>query len=383
MSFEQGTATSYTDLLDKLDTFLLKGHALTPAYTGVGTGTITSLIGTAASIQETITLTFTSATAFGVSGSVTGAMGTGTVGTAFSHAKVAFTVAAGGTAWANGDTISFVMTVPWVQKRGVAGSEYIWMAPGNANTDQIYVGAKTFTDSIGYYNWQLGGFTGYAAGVAFGQQAGSIVNSTTLMGPVLPLWNAAIPYWFMANGRRVVVVAKISTNYESAYLGFLETYASPGQWSYPLVVGGSMAFDVEPAAGSISWSYSNATSSHSAFAKAWADQPNDRSQLRLRRPDGLWRGFTASGYSVSTGSIWPYANSMGDLRPNLDGSYPVLPIVLTESAPNVFGRFDGVWATTGYSNATENTMTIGRDTWLVVQNVFRNSKTDYFAIRMD
>mgnify|MGYP001304100193 CR=1 FL=1 len=382
MSMEIGTATSATDLLDRLNTFMLKGHSLTPTYTGTGNGTISGVIGTAASVQETITVTLTGATTFDVSGSVTGSMGSGTVGTPFAHAKVAFTVNAGGTDWVSGDTISFVMTPPWVAMRSTAGSEYIWKAPGNANTDAIYVGARYFTDPVGYYNWQLGGFTGYSAGVDFGLQPGSITNSASLRGVVLPLWNQSIPYWFFANGRRVVVIAKVSSQFEAAYLGFLESYPSPAQWPYPLVVGGSMAFSSEPEAGSTSWAYSYSGDQHTAFPKAKPYNMTNFSQLRVRLPDGSWKGFSSAGYSAP-GAIWPYTGTMSDFRPNLDGSYPLLPIVLSDATPNTYGRFDGVFATTGYGNGAENVLTVGRDSWLVVQNVYRNTKTDFYAVRMD
>ena len=79
------------------------------SYGGTGNGTLSGLVGTYASVPETITVTWTSATAFNVSGSVTGAMGSGTVGTLFSHAKVAFTAIVGGVAWTTGATASFVM----------------------------------------------------------------------------------------------------------------------------------------------------------------------------------------------------------------------------------------------------------------------------------
>ena len=88
MSYETGTATSYTDLLNKLDTFLRKGHALPVTWTGVGNGTLSGLIGTATTVLETITVTWTSATAFNVSGSVTGSMGSGTVHRRFRHFRL-------------------------------------------------------------------------------------------------------------------------------------------------------------------------------------------------------------------------------------------------------------------------------------------------------
>ena len=385
MSWESGTATSYTDLLDKLNTFITKGHALPPSYTGTGNGLITGLIGTGASVQETITVTLTAATTFDVSGSETGAMGSGTVGTPFSHANVAFTLTAGGTAWVAGDTITFVMTAPWVALRSAAGSEYIWQAPGNAGTDQILVGASTFSDAgADYFNWRLGGFTGYASGNVFTNQPGAMT------GPCLPLWNASIPYWFVADGKRVIVVAKVSTVFESAYLGFIDTYPSPGQWAYPLAVGGMMAFAAEPADTSTNWRWSYTGNEHHAFylGNPTASAADAASSLRLRKPDGSWRGFGNNGFAASAsypGALWPAASGMTDLRPNLDGTYPMFPIIPTENdgtVQNVFGELAGVMATTGHLNAAENTITVGRETWLVIQNAHRTTKTDYAALRL-
>lgn len=383
MSWTTGTATSYTDLLDKLNTFLLLGHALPPVYTGTGNGLITGLIGTGASVQETITVTLTAATTFDVSGSVTGSMGSGTVGTPFSHAKVAFTVNAGGTPWVAGDTIAFVMTAPWVALRAVAGTEYIWQAPGNAGTDQILVGASIFSNAgADYFSWRLGGFTGYAAANPFANQPGGMT------GPCLPLWNASIPYWFVADGKRVIVAAKVSTVFESAYLGFIDTYPSPGQWAYPLAVGGMMAFAAEPAATDVKWRWSYAGNEHHAFFKGFqGDAVNAASSLRIRKPDGTWRGFGNSFAASATypGALWPAASGMTDLRPNLDGTYPMFPVIATENdgtTSNVFGELSGVMATTGHLNAAENTITVGRETWLVIQNAHRTTKTDYAALRL-
>src|SRR5262249_9448874 len=147
------------DLLNKLDTFLTgTGMALVPSFAGVGNGTIAAL-GGSASVAETITVTFTSSTAFNVSGSASGALGSGTVGSAFTSTKANLTITAGSTPFAVADAFTFAVAPPWTSLRRVSGSEMIWQAPGNGGLDQILVGAITFSNVGGdYYNWRLGGF---------------------------------------------------------------------------------------------------------------------------------------------------------------------------------------------------------------------------------
>ncbi len=386
MSYEIGTATDHADLLNKLAAFLAKGHTLMqPIYSNPVAAVVTP-IGKAASVYETITVTFTSATAFGVVGSITGSLGTGTTGTPFTSSKIDFTIPAG--AWVNGDTIVMQMTQPWVADRATAGSEYIWHAPGNDNAGAIYVGARVFIDTnADYYNWQLGGFTGYSSGLDFGLQPGSIKNSATLRGPVLPLWNSSIPYWFRADGRGVFIGAKVSSVYESAFLGFIDTYPTAGQYPEPLMIGGGMGWFSEPAASSSDWRWSyTGTFSHAAFFRpATGGGNNDETSCRLRRPDGFWRGFSTD-YATSYGAIWPYSDGANDLRPNLDGSYPHFPISLSEDqgsgTVNSFGEFPGMYFIPGFNNAAENTVVIGMNTYLVLQNVFRTTKVDYIAVRL-
>jgi hypothetical protein len=73
---------------------------------------------------------------------------------------------------------------------------------------------------------------------------------------------------------------------------------------------------------------------------------------------------------------------MSDWRPNLDGGYAMLPIVMWDATPNVYGEIDGVLAIAGFQQAAENTITIGNSTYLVVQNVSRTTKVDYCAVKL-
>jgi flagellar hook protein FlgE len=88
------------------------GGVGTPSYAGTntGNGTVTDLGATSATTNETITLTATSATTFSVVGSVSGNLGTATVGTAFSSGPINFTINQGSADFAVGDKITIPTT---------------------------------------------------------------------------------------------------------------------------------------------------------------------------------------------------------------------------------------------------------------------------------
>jgi len=100
---------------------------------------------------------------------------------------------------------------------------------------------------------------------------------------------------------------------------------------------------------------------------------------------------------VDRGLVWPYSYSMLNLIPNLDGGYALFPVILHSSTstsgfypnitivvPQMWGELDGLAALTGDSNASENTITPApsRTQWLVIQNVFRTTKSDFFAVKL-
>jgi flagellar hook protein FlgE len=88
------------------------GGPAAPAYgaNNVGNGTVTGLAATGATVAQTVTLTATSATQFSVVGSVSGNLGTATVGTPFTSGQLDFTINAGSTAFAVGDTATVATT---------------------------------------------------------------------------------------------------------------------------------------------------------------------------------------------------------------------------------------------------------------------------------
>ena len=98
------------DLTDAASSFMGIGvpKATTPVRVGVGNGTISGITATSAFVQpETIDVVMSSSTAFTVIGSVSGIIGTGTVGTPFTSTKLNFTVSAGLTPFSGDDYFQF------------------------------------------------------------------------------------------------------------------------------------------------------------------------------------------------------------------------------------------------------------------------------------
>ena len=246
-----------------------------------------------------------------------------------------------------------------VERDSTGGSDHelILRGPGLSGTEEIYVGMKTYQSVVDdWYNFKLMGATGYSAGDTFELQPGK----SNMVG--VPLWNQTIPYWLVANGQRIIVAAKVETVYELFYLGKIVPYATPNQYPYPLAIVGMLTSDA-------STRYSN-TAYNMGF------KLGDTGALVIRDNSGLWRQSRS----------WPWKNSwIGGSTESLrdtGGIYPITPIILYETTPNVFGEMDGIFFVSGYNNAVENTMTIGGDTYVMMRNASFTGFQDYVAIKL-
>jgi len=84
--------------------------AVDPAPSNTGNGTVGSLVGKARAPTEVITLTALTATTFSVVGSISGALGTATVGVAFTSPVINLTITAGATPFVAGDNFTISVT---------------------------------------------------------------------------------------------------------------------------------------------------------------------------------------------------------------------------------------------------------------------------------
>lgn len=267
-----------------------------------------------------------------------------------------------------------------------AVSQYIWEAPGNDGLSAVLVGAHALErEDVDYHDVELCAFSGYDAAVSFNQQPG-------FHGRLwIPLLNSNIPYWFVADGRRVAIIAKVGAQYESAYMGFLEPYFTPQQVPYPIALGGSLALGGTPYWHNIALRYSNATNQHRAFTHADSNGTGTLyySGARARRPDGTWVPFFASDSddfaspNINEGWLWPLSQGMTLLDICPDGSYALFPVVLSDATPNHWGQFAGISVLTGQGLSAETLIRVGAVDWLAVPNITRTDQNDFFAVRLD
>lgn len=245
----------------------------------------------------------------------------------------------------------------WTSLRSVTSGNYeeIWDAPGLAGTSHIYMGLKSYQDAgTGYYNLKVNGFTGFVSSNSFETQPGRLGSDRGI-----PLWQNSIPYIFVGNGQRAIVVAFVNGLAISFYMGFGLPYNTPEQFPYPLIIGGMLG------------DAANTLYSNTSYYSWWKDHCN------IRFVDGSWR----------TPNILPFYNapvirSTGSDSTSASGDYPLIPLILTDSSPMNYGELDGLYFIPGYNNVQGNTLTISGITYYVFNDVWRVGLMDYVAIKL-
>lgn len=299
-----------------------------------------------------------------------------------------------------------------------AEHELILKGKGLGGSDEIFVGIRTETNAgSDYYNWILYGMTGYSSGAAISGQPGAL-NFTEGQPKVL-LMNATIKYWFVANGRYVHMVAKVSSVYESMFLGFITPYGPPTSYPYPLLVGGSFSQQYANATTYIP-RWSDTSLRHSAFPFAvgrWTSSYSGRVALGAQAAFffGVWMQLR-SGYYVNDTDADPLQSLMsynlplqdnapfispfgeeiqyiGGTRPTIfnspgapyGGTYPVFPAVLLMPTPNknVFGEIPSVFAVPNYGLVAEDIITVDGVSYLVVPNTYRSGVGMYYLLKLE
>ena len=254
-------------------------------------------------------------------------------------------------------------------------TETVVRGPGLAGTDQIFVSLYTLSNtSADIFNIAIDGAVAYLPNNSVKSQPGASNTMSGMLG-----WNSSIKYWFIANGRRFIVISKVSTVYECLHGGFLLPYGLPTEIPYPLTIGGSTS--------DLQIRFSDTSTSHRSF---WRPQSYTNGlldgNLKYRDNAGNWLTFDNLGSnSIAYGRVYPTAsNTPVDQRSSPDGSYALTPLVLfnISAGPSVIGEIDGAFNISGFSNASENVVNIASQDYLVVQSGFRTTSADYAAIKL-
>jgi flagellar hook protein FlgE len=218
------------------------GGTGTPTYggTNVGNGTVTGLASTAATATQTFTLTATSATTFSVVGSVSGNVGTATVGVPFTSPQLDLTINAGSTAWATGDTIT-VPTTPLTLGNinaipitgfadGASNQTFNWDVLSGTSPVISQVAAPSTTTSIS----QDGSSSGSLANFTIGSD-GTITGSFT-NGKTQALGEVALANFANVNGLQL----QGSTDYSPTLASGPAVVGVPGAGGLGTLSGGSL-----------------------------------------------------------------------------------------------------------------------------------------------
>ncbi|KAE8546144.1 hypothetical protein [Marinobacter nauticus] len=295
----------------------------------------------------------------------------------------------------------------WEQMLGptgtlVHGDQITLRGPGLTGTDNIYFGMETLeSSSSDAYNIQFWGHASFSDTLAPRDQALKSPDQWVL------LWNQPMTYWIIANGRRWMLVVKVSTVYSSAYCGFMLPYAAPSEYPYPMVVAG-----ISYTGGGTRWSTEDGRSRFFA-------SPGYNTMFTYW-PDNVWRlvanyydssssdnprpGYRGAGFVHPTmhfNNYFAIGNNRNDIElesPDalevtynadkcFDGSYFLRDLTIISSAwegpyDSVLGVLDGAYWIPGRANSSENIVNKDGVDHLVVQNLFRNGFRDYMALRL-
>ena len=287
---------------------------------------------------------------------------------------------------------------------GENGTDVVLRGPGLSASDQVYVGMRLVTDLLNDAAWiECVGMTGVLQSAL---NYDDHVNVTSNGGVRCHLrGNNPMDYWFVANGRRFVIVVQVSTVYESLYAGLFLPYGDPTQYSYPFFLGGTSGNG--PGAGEIQ-DWRDTTIAHSNFHRSQIETASSGTfapSAYMLSPSGDWLtcAITAgedhvvglTPWEFHDSSTWRIEKNNGSLQKGytehhariiqaFGGDFPLAPIGLAQRSPNrtFFGVLEGVYQTPGRGNSAENIVNANGLDHVCFPNVFRTDIDQFWAVQI-
>ncbi len=293
-----------------------------------------------------------------------------------------------------------------------------------SGADEIFVGFRTNRDTpSGTFLWDMMGATGFDNGQAFDLQPGSSKANTFTDSLFTPLNNGIIDYWFVIDGFHIKGVFKSGSTYTNLYVGFINVFATPAEFPYPLLVMGCETLGTQP--------FNTSTIAMSGMTDPISHSSNRAGPGALREVDGNWYRFENSNssgtnrFQNSDRGIWPQGFAIADsdvdilpideftadsisatqngaifplfglggpstrLQPTVDSGGDIQflwPTILLQIRPSqvILGELIDAFPvyTIGIGAVSEDTMTdAAGDVYIIFQNCNRTDVWTHFAIK--
>lgn len=208
-------------------------------------------------------------------------------------------------------------------------------------------------------------------------------NAEGVRWATISLWHTDMKYWFIANGRRFIIIVKVSNRYATMYCGFIKPSGTDLEYPYPLLIGGNHTFTDIP------YTNDNISSNRSFFNPQAGTSTSSSSMIytpsgRLCFLDNQGGNSISSAGANLVGVTYPYHYNHY-IGKTLDDEYVLSDIDIVQwiGGMNHLGWFDGVCFVTGFENSPENIITVGNDRYICVSAMVQNDYNNWVAIKLE
>jgi len=236
----------------------------------------------------------------------------------------------------------------------------VFYSNGISGEEHIFVGMRPYIDDNGVNGHIfLKAYTYFQEEMDFADTSlGEPTNKLTF-----ELWSSDTDLWLFVNPQRIIGVGCIQGYYNCFYLGFFNRFALPHEYPYPLCV---ISSDID------GYSYASTDDDRQFLINSH--------NIAFVVENNTWVSKYDSG---NPGWLLPHQRST-DYRPMIhypEGKKRVLFPVYIYKDGNLYGQLDGVYGAYGAITSSESEITIGGDTYICFENVFRHGWGDFMAIK--
>lgn len=280
---------------------------------------------------------------------------------------------------------------------------FIWQGPGYDASRRVYIHARGHRNPTGLTSHlELSYSTNYDAGVrAWSMQLGQPASSVFHM-----MTSATFNYWFFINDLRLVIVTQSGvSDYMSSYIGFLEAFALPDYYPFPLCMSATardrnflmsaaengLSSMVDPGYAALTvkkWDGIDYIGGNRSYGATENTKVGGGGGATVGYPT-VWPHYFGSAQNSS----WPSNKGSGSttngdrhlfdfLAATQQGELPLIPAVVMDRVHGNLGVMSGVYALPGGTVlAPQQAIVIGGVTYRVFPNRSRRTGASWLAVK--